>query len=253
MPAPGALLDLGLTLHPAHPVARQEQAAVLASRLGYGEIWLPLGGDLGWPDPSHLDALARAAGAADLGLIMRGSEDETVAGLLRLTVGAGAHALLELPSASAGLVRAVGGASAWQARVRLRTFDPTAAGTVVEAASRAALRAAVADVVSARRAAGLDPGRHPVAASLPVAIGRTWSEAEARALRDPRFEADAHPRERGLFGTYEHAQSQVLDLAAAGADALRVTVADEVDVADLLAQIRSVVVGATPVLHARRH
>jgi hypothetical protein len=29
-------------------------------------------------------------------------------------------------------------------------------------------------------------------------------------------------------------------------------VRDEVDVADLLAQVRSLVVGATPVLHARR-
>jgi hypothetical protein len=107
--------------------------------------------------------------------------------------------------------------------------------------------AAVAAAVAGRRAAGVD--RHPVFAALPVAIGRTRNEAVARAARDPRF-ADAE--RAGLFGTYEQAQSQLLDLVAAGADGLRLTVADEIDVADLLAQIRAVVVAAMPALHARR-
>lgn len=251
MQAPEILLELALTLHPEHSAGVQDHAAVLASRLGYREVWLPVGGGLGFPDAGRLDALASAAHPARIGLVVRGEDCEAIAGLLRLTSGAGDHALLELPAASAGFLRAVGGADAWNVRVRLPRFDSTAAGTVLSGETRAETVGKIAATVAERARAGLGPDQHVVVASLPVAIGRTLNEAEARALRDPRFVAE-HPRESGLFGTYEHAQEQVLDLAAAGADLLRVTVADEVDVADLLAQVRSLVVGATPVLHARR-
>ena len=75
--------------------------------------------------------------------------------------------------------------------------------------------------------------------------------AEARADRDPRFVGDAHPRECGVFGTFEQAQEQVLELARAGAEVLLVTVPDDQDVADVLAQVRALVVGATPALLER--
>jgi hypothetical protein len=260
MPAPAMLLDLALTLHPDQPASRQDWSATLASRLGYAEVWLPVGADLGFPDPARLDALAAAAGGARLGLVVGGPEDAAIAGLLRLSWGVGAEALLELAGSTVALVRAVGGADAWRSRVRLPEFDPGTAGTVIGAATRPDTVTGVAVAAARRAASRLSPAEHPVVAALPVSIGRTHNEAEARALRDPRFGghagADAGgaglPREAGLFGTYEQAQTQVLELAAAGADALRVTVPDEVDVADLLAQVRSLVVGATPVLHARR-
>jgi len=252
VPAPGILLDLALTLHPEHATAQQRHAAVLASRLGYREVWLPVGGERGFPEYARLDALGGAARPARLGLIVQGGAGEAVAGLLRLTPGAGDQVLLELPAATAGLLRAVGGVAAWRERARLPTFDATAAGTVITRATREEAITAVAAAAAARTRAGLAPDQHVVVASLPVSIGRTLNEAVARALRDPRFAGGEHPRERGIFGTYEHAQNQVLELAAAGADVLRVTVADEIDVADLLAQVRSLVVGATPVLHARR-
>jgi hypothetical protein len=260
MGAPGSLLDLALTLHPAHPAAHQDQQALLASRLGYAEVWLPVDAAFGFPGPARLDGLAQVAGATRLGLLVSGSEPEVVRGLLRLVAGAGADALVELVGVAAGpaLVHAVGGQQAWRARVRLPTFDPTAAGTVVAAPTRPDSLTGIAVAAAQRAAAGLTPADHPVVAALPASIGRTWNEAEARAGRDPRFaagfagSAGEDPRRSGLFGTYEQAQSQVLELAAAGADGLRVTVPDEVDVADLLAQVRSVVVGATPVLHARR-
>ncbi len=256
MPAPGVLLDLALTLDAGRPEAGQRQAAMLASRLGYAEVWLPVGGGFGVPDHQRLaalTALTAATAGARLGAILPGGA-EALAWLLRLSPDAAGDLLLQLPSGTAepALVRAVGGAEAWRARVRLPVFDPAAAGTVVAAATRAQTVAAVAAAAADRAAAGLSPDRHPVVASLPVSIGRTVNEAEARASRDPVFAGAGHPRDRGLFGTHEQAQTQVLDLAAAGADMLRVTVPDEVDVADLLAQVRSLVVGATPVLHARR-
>jgi hypothetical protein len=89
-------------------------------------------------------------------------------------------------------------------------------------------------------------------AVVPVSIGRTRGEAVARAARDPELTGACDPAVAGLFGTLEEAQQQVLDLAAAGAEALRVVLADERDVADLLAQVRSLVVGPAAVLHARQ-
>ena len=182
---------------------------------------------------------------------MHGDQNDVAARLDDSRYAAG-HVLLELPSSAEALRHAVGGPEEWRTRVRLPSFEPHAAGTVVRRATREGIIAGVADAVRSRAAAAITPDRHPVVAALPVSIGRTVSEAMARALRDPRFAGERHPRDAGLFGTYEHAQGQALELAAAGADGLQVTVADEIDVADLLAQVRSLVVGATPVLHSRR-
>jgi hypothetical protein len=249
MAAPEVLFDLALTLHPEHGASAQERAAILAGRLGYREVWLPVGDGYGWPDPGRLETLAGAAGSARVGLVVTGVATEVAAALRS---GRARGALLELESASDDLVDAVGGATAWRERVRLPHFDPAAAGTVVVGASRPEVLDGVRAAVGSRSAAGVSRDRHRVVAAVPVSIGRTFSEADARARRDPRLSGDRDPRQGGLFGTHEQAQSQALDLAAAGVDVVRVTVADEVDVADLLAQVRSLVVGATPVLHARR-
>ena len=106
-----------------------------------------------------------------------------------------------------------------------------------------------ADLVRAARAE-LDEQEdsRPLIVAVPISIGRTFNEALARADRDPRFVGDAHPRESGIFGTFEEAQQQVLSLARAGAEVLLVTVPQELDIADVLAQVKALVVGATPVL-----
>ncbi len=93
--------------------------------------------------------------------------------------------------------------------------------------------------------------RRPLIVDVPVAIGRTMNEAQARADREATFTGDGHPQVSGIFGTFEQAQVQVLALARAGADVLLVTVPLEIDIADLLAQVRALVVGATPALLAR--
>jgi hypothetical protein len=106
--------------------------------------------------------------------------------------------------------------------------------------------------VAAERAR-LDAGgaTRPLQVAVPISIGRTMNEAIARADLEPRFAGDRHPRDVGIFGTFEQAQEQVLALARAGADDLVLDVPLGRDVADLLAQIRALVVGATPeLLHA---
>jgi 2-methylisocitrate lyase-like PEP mutase family enzyme len=84
-----------------------------------------------------------------------------------------------------------------------------------------------------------------------VSIGRTMGEAEARVLRDPTLAARTDLRTAGVFGTFEDAQQRVLAYARAGADGLRATLAEEHDVADLLAHLRAVTVGPVGILLGR--
>jgi len=235
------LLGLGVTLHPAHDDARRHELARLAVRLGYREVWLAAPAV---PLVTDLAALAEAAAPAALGLAVPDLTAEAAEAL---------HAAF--PDLLLGADRpdsAVTAAAPGRVRHRFAgRVEAGAGGVVVDAETREELARLVAAAVAARTAAGLTPAACPVVAEVPVAIGRTMQEAEARAARDPRFARDRQVRDRGLFGTYEHGQEQVLALARAGADLLLVTLADELDVADLLAQVRALVVGATPVLHAR--
>lgn len=89
-----------------------------------------------------------------------------------------------------------------------------------------------------------------VIVAVPISIGRTWSEARARADLEPRFTAGHDPEEIGIFGAFEDVQEQVLALARAGADGLVLEIPLERDVADVLAQIRALVAGAAPLLRA---
>lgn len=93
--------------------------------------------------------------------------------------------------------------------------------------------------------------QRPLIVAVPISIGRTFNEAMARADRDPRFVGDAHPSECGIYGTFEQAQEQVLALARAGAEVLLLTLPHELDIADILAQVKALVVGATPALFER--
>ena len=76
MAAPEVLFDLALTLHPEHDASAQDRAAILAGRLGYREVWLPVGEGSGWPEPGRLADLAAAAGSARVGLVVTGGATE---------------------------------------------------------------------------------------------------------------------------------------------------------------------------------
>ena len=108
-----------------------------------------------------------------------------------------------------------------------------------------------AAVARARAEMDASDADRPLLVAVPISIGRTTNEAVARADLEPRFAGDRHPREVGVFGTFEQAQEQVLALARAGADGLLLDVPFPSDAADVLAQIRALVVGATPELLER--
>ena len=83
----------------------------------------------------------------------------------------------------------------------------------------------------------------PWARTLPVSIGRTPAEAEARVAIDPGLSAFGDPRADGLFGTLETCQARVVELAHAGVTDLRCVLPDVPDVHDVIAQLTAVVVG----------
>jgi alkanesulfonate monooxygenase SsuD/methylene tetrahydromethanopterin reductase-like flavin-dependent oxidoreductase (luciferase family) len=102
------------------------------------------------------------------------------------------------------------------------------------------------------RATAADRGRDPatlgVAALLPVSIGRTRAEAEARADADPAFGRFGHAAEIGIFGTLEECQDRVIALAHAGVADLRCLLPVSVDSHDVIAQLTAITVGTTAVL-----
>ena len=87
------------------------------------------------------------------------------------------------------------------------------------------------------------------ARTLPVSIGRTPAEAEARAGLDPSLADFGDLHRDGLFGTLETAQARVVELAHAGVTDLRCALPDVPDVHDVVAQLTAVVVGTTATHH----
>lgn len=266
MPPPsiisGSALGLEINLRAEHDQAHRRHIAHLAGRLGFASVWQPA--PEGPPPIEELRALITATRPARLGLAVgdptgvsapwlgwiAATRDDKDLGTM----------LLGLPLDEAADVRpaitaAIGGREMYRTRVLTRGDaaaasgpDLEAAGHVVTGSDRAAVAAQVTKTRDARVESGRAPGDFPIIVDLTVAIGRTMREAEVRADRDPLLSGERHPRGAGLFGTLEHAQEQVLAYARAGADRLRATLADEHDVADLLAQFRSLAVGPVPLL-----
>ena len=102
------------------------------------------------------------------------------------------------------------------------------------------------------RAEALEAGRAVdalgVAALLPVSIGRTQAEADARVVADPLFLRTGHPAETGIFGTLEECQDRVIALAHAGITDLRCVIPATLDAHDVIAQLTAITLGTTDVL-----
>ncbi len=77
-----------------------------------------------------------------------------------------------------------------------------------------------------------------------VSVGRTAAEARARADADELFTLTGHPADQGLFGTLEECQVTAAALAQAGATELVCYLPLASDLPDVLAQLRSIAIGA---------
>ena len=248
MELPKTFLALGITLR-TDDRDRNGHIAHLAGRIGYAMAWL----EVSQPPPlSGLRDLVTAAAPARLGLIipdvpaaadwLAATRDDPVVGSLPVEVPGGA-------SDRQALVDALG--DGYAVRAFPRMLDLTAAGHVVAGPDEADIVSQLKTAHARRAEAGRSAGQFPLLVDVGVSIGRTMGEAEARVLRDPILAARADLRTAGVFGTFEDAQQRVLAYARAGADGLRATLAEEHDVADLLAHLRAVTVGPVGVLLGR--
>jgi hypothetical protein len=85
----------------------------------------------------------------------------------------------------------------------------------------------------------------PVLVEVPVSVGRTSTEARARADGEELFAATGHPGEQGLFGTLEECQATAARLLHAGATELVCYLPRSHDLPDVLAQLRAISAGAS--------
>ncbi len=87
-----------------------------------------------------------------------------------------------------------------------------------------------------------------IALEVPVSIGRTVAEAEAREESEPMFEILGPPSEVGVFGTLEQCQERVIQMAHAGITDLRCVLPNSPDIHDVIAQLTAMVIGTADVL-----
>jgi alkanesulfonate monooxygenase SsuD/methylene tetrahydromethanopterin reductase-like flavin-dependent oxidoreductase (luciferase family) len=83
-----------------------------------------------------------------------------------------------------------------------------------------------------------------VAARLPVSVGRTSAEAQARWEAEPAFAALGEAEPAGLFGTLEQCHDRVVALAHAGVSDLRCLLPNTIDVHDVIAQLTAMTIGS---------
>jgi hypothetical protein len=93
------------------------------------------------------------------------------------------------------------------------------------------------------RGAAAAAGR-PVLVEVPVSVGRTSTEARARADDEELFAATGHPGDQGLFGTLEECQAAAARLLHAGATELVCYLPRSHDLPDVLAQLRAIAAAA---------
>jgi hypothetical protein len=234
---------------------RARQVATLAHRLGLAGTWLRRPW---WPqtapgmsEKDDVGLLAALSAGTRPGLVVDADEadpDEADAGWLGRPRGVPAGlriALTGTPTAVARWQELIGRrpdlALSQLARPALPAL-PGGCGTAplavfVPCAPGRDLAAEVSVAVSA--AAG-----RPVLAEVTVSVGRTAAEARARADADELFTLAGHPARQGLFGTLEECQATAAMLGHAGVTELVCYLPLAGDLPDVLAQVRSIVIGA---------
>ena len=243
----GRLARLGVVVDPAEPSA--VSIARFADLAGIDVVWVASLGTDGdsWADAS---AVAAAVSRARFGAIVaRGEPAPAFADEITLDTGVETLSLARRlrvdtsGSAERPRLAAVAGSQAEIAPLLTVVDDVVLPGWRFPDLETAADDAR-AEALEARR----DPATLGVAALVPVSIGRTSTEAAARADRDPRFARLGHPRDVGIFGTLEECQDRVIALAHSGISDLRCILPAAPDVQDVIAQLTAVTIGTTDVL-----
>jgi alkanesulfonate monooxygenase SsuD/methylene tetrahydromethanopterin reductase-like flavin-dependent oxidoreductase (luciferase family) len=137
-------------------------------------------------------------------------------------------------------------------RVSIEATGPAAIGViariaddvVIPATAVPDLAAVIEKVRTGCEASDRDPSSLGIAVELPVSIGRTSTEADARVGADLLFRTIGHPARVGIFGTLEQCHERVAALAHAGVTDLRCLLPNTIDVHDVIAQLTAMTVGS---------
>jgi hypothetical protein len=230
--------------------ARARQVATLTDRLGLAGVWLrypwwPLSGTktvetdragLLAALPSGVlppPGLIVDADAADAGEEVDAWLDHLVTASLRVALAGSPPAVTRWQ----GLIGRRPALGTKPLALPARDAAGQAAAVFVPCAPGRDLTAEVSAAASAAS------GR-PVLAEVTVSVGRTAAEARARADADELFTLAGHPAQQGLFGTLEECQGTAARLAHAGATELVCYLPLASDLPDVLAQLRSIAIGA---------
>lgn len=249
--------------------ARARQVAVLTHRLGLAGAWLrypwwPLRGTAtGETEPAGLLAALAGSVPVPIGLLVAADAADLAgadgAWLDRLVTAPGSPdagttaspriALAGSPPAVARWRRLIGQrpglVAAQLALPAAQLVRPAADGGGSEPAAAVFIPCAPGrDLTAEVAAAASDAAGPPVLAEVTVSVGRTAAEARARADADELFTLAGHPAEQGLFGTLEECQAAAARLAQAGATELVCYLPLASDLPDVLAQLRSIAIGA---------
>lgn len=280
--APGRLVRLGVVLDPRNQPARLREIARMCDGAGIESLWAR--DDLGPPGASPLDlwtaialaatearhpavgavvsirlrsAEALAAMVATLDVGGRGRVEVTLADRLgegaadlgryatriRELLDRGVVGVADRPEGDGGI-----------ARLSIESVDDVEMDVAARVADDVLVRgigdpgALTERVRRACERNGRDPSTMGIALEVPVSIGRTTAEAQARAEVESLFEAVGRPAEVGVFGTLEQCQERVIELAHAGVTDLRCILPNSEDVHDVIAQLTAMAVGSVDVL-----
>jgi hypothetical protein len=253
-------VQLGVIIDGRLDGGRARQVATLASRLGLAGVWLRLPWwPLAAPGGTGTDLLAALSSCAGIrpGLVVDADAAGADVGWLGRLVAVPAGLRIALTGTPPAVAR-------WQELIGRRpdlavsqlalpqlalpqlalppgrrteplaVFVPCAPGRDLAAEVSAAVAAAA--------------GR-PVLAEVTVSVGRTAAEARARADADALFTLAGHPAQQGLFGTLEECQATAAQLGHAGVTELVCYLPLASDLPDVLAQVRSIAVGAGVLRH----
>jgi hypothetical protein len=240
--------------------ARARQVATLTDRLGLAGVWLrypwwPLSGTpVSGNDGAGLLAAMASGVRVPPGLIVdadaasQGDPDSAWPEPLVPAPGSGADGLpASLRIALAGSPPAI---TRWQGLIGRRP-GLTVTQLALPARDGGGPAAAVfvpcspgRDLAGEVSAAASAASGRPVLAEVTVSVGRTAAEARARADADELFTLAGHPAQQGLFGTLEECQATAARLAHAGATELVCYLPLASDLPDVLAQLRSIAIGA---------
>jgi alkanesulfonate monooxygenase SsuD/methylene tetrahydromethanopterin reductase-like flavin-dependent oxidoreductase (luciferase family) len=222
----GAVLDAGEWV----PGRLARMAATLGARTG-GRVELTLRGEA-----ARVPAVREALAGATVPAVVApsgGSDGPAI-----VPAGGPGFGTVTLPAPPTTLAVEVDDVTALSPAVLAAVDD-----VLLRSAPLAATLEAAAALRRAAAAAGRAPGTLGVAARLPVSVGRTVAEAQARWDAEAEFAALGPPSAAGVFGTLEQCHERVVELAHAGVTELRCVLPDAIDVHDVIAQLTAMTIG----------